>query len=107
MSAEITCSRDDAFKQKQKQPVEKYQPDIYHNTGHRTRIHDNRKLNKDSNPEGGLFLAPRSCYVATWENRLTETRKYGLMIGALKSIAWQVPPDVRVKIESILKEIET
>lgn len=45
-------------------------------------------------------------YACTWPERLTEVRRYGLLLGALKCVSWQVPDDLKARIESVLKEVE-
>lgn len=51
-------------------------------------------------------LPPATCYVASWQERSEEMSRYGLLLGALKCVSWQVEPELRKRIESALSQVE-
>lgn len=51
-------------------------------------------------------LGEAAGYAAAWPDRAEERRKFGLMLGALKGLKYQVDDSTRLKIEKIIQEVE-
>jgi hypothetical protein len=49
---------------------------------------------------------PQNCYTVSWPERLKEVQRYGLLLGALRCVSWQVEPELKARIESVLKEVQ-